>query len=340
MKKKLTAIDLFSGCGGLTQGLKDAGFKVVCAVEIDEKALATYKLNHPRVPIAGRDIRHVSTEKILELAGLLRGELDLLAGCPPCQGFSSIRRKNKPRAVADDRNDLIEHFERLALALYPKLLMLENVPKLVSYGKFKSFVKRLKAVGYEVKFKVIDVAEYGVAQRRKRLILSASRIGVAVIAEPLKSRLNVRDIIGGLPTAGISGDYLHDALNNRSPRIQALIASIPKDGGSRSSLPIEMQLKCHQHTTGFGDVYGRMKWDAPAPTITGGCGSPSKGRFLHPDQNRGITLREASLLQGFPQNYKFDLSHGRDAISLMIGNALPPPFISKHAKAMAGSMSL
>jgi DNA (cytosine-5)-methyltransferase 1 len=340
MPKKLTAVDLFSGCGGLTQGLKDAGFKVVSAVEIDEKALATYKLNHPRVPIAGRDIRDVTAEQILVLSRLSRGDLDLLAGCPPCQGFSSIRRRNKPKAVADSRNNLIEHFERLALTLYPKLIMLENVPKLVTYGKFKSFVKNLQLSGYIVTFEILDVVEYGVAQRRKRLILSASRVGPALIAKPLKSRINVRDIIGGLPVAGFSGDYLHDALSIRSPRVQSLIAAIPKDGGSRSSLPKELQLKCHQRTTGFGDVYGRMKWDAPSPTITGGCGSPSKGRFLHPDQNRGISLREASLLQGFPHDYKFDLRHGRDAISLMIGNALPPPFISRHAKSMAQSAVL
>ena len=159
MSKKPTAVDLFSGCGGLTQGLKDAGFKVVGAVEIDEKALETYKLNHPRVPIAGRDIREVTAEKILTLGRLSRGELDLLAGCPPCQGFSSIRRRNRPKAIADSRNNLIEHFERLALCLYPKLLMLENVPKLVTYGKFKSFVKNLRLAGYMVAIEILDVAE-------------------------------------------------------------------------------------------------------------------------------------------------------------------------------------
>ena len=108
----------------------------------------------------------------------------------------------------------------------------------------------------------------------------------------------------------------------------------------RSSLPAMMQLNCHKKTSGFGDVYGRMRWDAPAPTITGGCGSPSKGRFLHPEENRGITLREASLLQGFPVDYRFDLQHGKDAISLMIGNALPPPFIAQQARAMAVGVEL
>lgn len=340
MSTKLTAIDLFSGCGGLTQGLVDAGFKVLCAVEIDKKARATYKLNHPRVPLVGEDIRAVSIENILKETNLEREDLDLLAGCPPCQGFSSIRRKNKPKAVLDSRNDLIDEFSRLAIGLRPKLIMLENVPGLIQYSKFKKFVKTLKLAGYSVVYEVLDVMNYGVPQRRKRLILSANRVGPAVIASPIKSIVSVKSAIGHLPIAGTSGDKLHDALSDRSLRVQALIAAIPKDGGSRSSLPKSLQLRCHTKTTGFSDVYGRMKWDAPSPTITGGCGSPSKGRFLHPQENRGITLREASLLQGFPRSYKFDIEHGKEAICLMIGNALPPPFIKKHAKAMAGSIRL
>jgi len=339
MVKKLTAIDLFSGCGGLTQGLKQAGFKVLCAVEIDKKARETYKLNHPNIPLAGEDIRMVSADNILKNVQLKRGDLDLLAGCPPCQGFSSIRRKNKLKAVVDQRNDLIEEFARLTIALFPKLVMLENVPSLVEYSKFKNFVRTLKAAGYRVSYRVLDVADYGVPQRRKRLILSANRIGEAVIADPIASRISVKSAISHLPKAGTSGDFLHDALSQRSQKIQSLIAAIPKDGGSRNSLPASMQLPCHQRTNGFNDVYGRMSWDDVSPTITGGCGSPSKGRFLHPQENRGITLREASILQGFPENYKFDLDHGKDSICLMIGNALPPPFISIHAKAMAKSLS-
>jgi DNA (cytosine-5)-methyltransferase 1 len=311
---------------------------VLCAVEIDRKARETYELNHPNTPFAGYDIREVSPENILKISNLMKGELDLLAGCPPCQGFSNIRRRNKPKAVTDHRNDLIEEFGRLTIALLPKLVMLENVPGLVEYAKFKAFVKTLRAHGYKVIYKVLDVVDYGVPQRRRRLILSANRVGVATIAIPTNNRISVKVAISHLPQAGISGDYLHDALCKRSPRVQELILAIPKDGGSRNSLPESLQLLCHQKTKGFGDVYGRMEWNSPSPTITGGCGSPSKGRFLHPEENRGITLREASLLQGFPAHYKFDLRHGKDAISLMIGNALPPPFISRHAKAMADSI--
>jgi DNA (cytosine-5)-methyltransferase 1 len=338
MKKKLTAVDLFSGCGGLTQGLKDAGFSVRCAVEIDAKARATFRLNHPRVPFAGADIRGVTSAQIFEVAKLNYGDLDLLAGCPPCQGFSSIRRRNRAKAVADQRNDLIEDFERLTVELFPKMVMLENVPALAEYRKFKSFIGSLRSLGYDVIHEILDVFDFGVPQRRKRLILSANRCGRASIAEPTKERISVRAALEGMSQAGKSGDLLHDALCRRSDRVQALIAAIPKNGGSRSSLPESMRLACHAKTSGFGDVYGRMKWDAPSPTITGGCGSPSKGRFLHPEEDRGITLREASLLQGFPRAYRFDLVHGKDAISLMIGNALPPPFIAKHAQAMAASL--
>ena len=336
MSKILTALDLFSGCGGLSQGLKDAGFKVLGAIEIDSKASETFNLNHPEVPIVGKDIREVNAAELLGKIGLKCGELDLLAGCPPCQGFSSIRRRNKKNAVDDSRNDLIDDFSRIAFGLLPKLIMMENVPGLATYEKFLAFVKLLKNSGYEVVYKVLDVSQFGVPQRRKRLILSASRIGDPNLASPDSRRIFVREAIGALAPAGSSGDSLHDFLSTkRSERVQKLIAAIPKNGGSRSSLPPYMQLNCHKNNSGFNDVYGRIKWDDVSPTITGGCTNPSKGRFLHPEYDRAITLREAALLQGFPSDYKFNISHGRQAISLMIGNALPPPFIAAHTKLMA-----
>lgn len=333
---KLKAIDLFAGCGGLTAGLKRAGFNVIGAVEIDHKARLTYSNNHGEVPLISADIRDAQPEKILKDCSIARGELDLLAGCPPCQGFSTLRARQGHPASEDIRNDLIDEFARLSLALLPKLIMMENVPALARFDKFKNFVSMLEDAGYNVVFKTLNVRDFGVPQRRKRLILSANRTGIAKLAAPLKHDVTVRSAIGNLKTAGSSGDLLHDMPSpRRSARIQSLIKAIPKDGGSRNSLPPELQLACHKRTTGFNDVYGRMKWDDVSPTITGGCINPSKGRFIHPYEDRPITLREAAILQGFDENYKFDIRHGKESIALMIGNALPPPFIEAHAQAMA-----
>ena len=337
---RYTAIDLFSGCGGLSRGLKDAGFRVVAAVEIEGKARETYLLNHGDVPLVGTDIRKVSAAGLMRTCGLKRGQLDLMAGCPPCQGFSTLRARNGRSAAPDARNDLIDEFARLALALRPKMVMMENVPALARYEKFTDLTEGLERDGYQVVVQVLDVSYFGVPQRRKRLILSASRVGKPRLAAAVDSRMTVRDAIGNLKRAGDSGDSLHDCPTKyRSARVQAMIEAIPKDGGSRHSLPTSMKLDCHEKTSGFNDVYGRMKWDDVSPTITSGCSNPSKGRFIHPHEDRPITLREAALLQGFPADYRFNVSHGKEAIALMIGNALPPSFIAAHSRAMAQGLA-
>jgi len=333
---KFTAVDLFSGCGGLSLGLKDAGYRVLAAVEIDPKAQRTYELNHGDVPLIKGDIRKLSASELFRVTGLRKGQLDLLAGCPPCQGFSTLRARNGKNAAPDARNDLIDEFSRLALALRPKLVMMENVPALAKFDKFKALIENLETAGYTTRVEVLDVSAFGVPQRRKRLILSASRIGNPRLAEPLPVKVTVRQAIAKLKEAGKSGDLLHDSLSTkRSAKVQAIIEAIPRDGGSRHSLPPSLVLACHLNSSGFNDVYGRMRWDDVAPTITSGCGNPSKGRFIHPVENRPITLREAAILQGFPFGYKFDVAHGKESIALMIGNALPPPFIAKHSTEMA-----
>ena len=331
-----TAIDLFSGCCGLSRGLKDAGFKVLAAVELDGKARETYALNHGEVPFVGADIRDVTATHLMKSCGLKRGQLDLMAGCPPCQGFSTLRARRASVAEPDARNGLIDDFARLTLALRPKMVMMENVPALAKYEKFLNFVHKLESVGYQVSVEVLNVRHFGVPQRRKRLILSASRVGPPKLATAADSRVTVRTAIGDLMKPGESGDELHDLPSkHRSARVQAMIEAIPKDGGSRHSLPNVLRLSCHANTSGFNDVYGRMKWDDVSPTITSGCNNPSKGRFIHPSEDRPITLREAALLQGFPADYRFNILHGKTAIALMIGNALPPAFIAAHSKAMA-----
>lgn len=339
MRPALRAIDLFSGAGGLTIGLTAAGFTVAGAVELDPLACDTYADNHPDVRLWRRDIRRISGDEILTELGVEPGELDLVAGCPPCQGFSTIRTLNGRRAVAEPRNDLIGEYGRIVEALRPKAVLMENVPGLARDERFSTLIDLLEGLGYPARgsWRVLNASDFGIPQNRRRLVLVAAGGMKLKQAEPCAGPVRtVRDAIGHLPAAGHSGDQLHDLPEGRSQRIIDLIRSVPKDGGSRTDLAT--QLKCHTDFDGFRDVYGRMRWDRPAPTITGGCHNPSKGRFLHPDQDRAITLREAALLQGFPPDYIFRLDRGKLAAALMIGNALPPRFVEAHAASITAAL--
>lgn len=340
----LTAVDLFSGAGGLTLGLKQAGFKVLAGVEIEKIPASTFRLNHPDVHCFNKDIRDVGAVELLNTIGLKRGQLDLLAGCPPCQGFSTLRTRKKAIAVEDERNNLLFEFLRMVEAISPRTLMMENVPALAGDKRMKVFLKRISELGYKVgrkNVRVEDASNYGVPQRRYRMILLASKTGQIRPAE--KSELvTVRNCLEAVKLApvGEANDPLHDHIPKRAAHVDEIIRHIPKDGGSRISLPEHLVLKCHKDKkSGFRDVYGRMAWDKVSPTMTGGCGNPSKGRYLHPDENRSISLREAALFQTFPPDYKFDLSEGRGKVALMIGNALPPEFIRRHAVQILKSLS-
>jgi DNA (cytosine-5)-methyltransferase 1 len=336
---KLSAIDLFSGCGGLTQGLRRAGFSVLAAVEMDAGASEVYRTNHPSVDVWGQDIREIDVAAFMKKLGLKREELMLLACCPPCQGFSTLKTRNGSAVKYDHRNGLIHEVTRFVSVLLPKAVMLENVPALARQNSFLKFCAALRSLGYHVRWDIQDTWKYGVPQRRRRLILVAGRGLDIPFANEAKKTRTVRDALKGLPAAGTSGDELHDLPERRSERIARMIRAIPKDGGSRRDLPKAYQLACHKRTDGFYDVYGRMSWDRPSPTITGGCFNPSKGRFLHPEFDRAITLREASLLQTFPKSYKFPISVGKEALALMIGNALPPEFTTRHARALAKAIT-
>lgn len=327
-----TAFDCFAGCGGMTEGFKQAGFRVLGAIENDAKASEVYALNHPEVHLWSEDIQSVTARNVLDVLDLKKGELDLFGGCPPCQGFSTLRTYNGGHRVRDKQNDLIFEFQRLILALLPKSVMMENVPGLYENRRFAEFQSALEGVGYKVKAQVLNVNDYGVPQRRRRLVMLASRNADVDFATAEAVRPTVRDAIGKLPQAGLSGDAVHDLPENRSSTVSRIIASIPKNGGSRSALPRDLVLECHKKSDGFKDIYGRMAWDKPAPTITTGCFNPSKGRFLHPDADRAISMREAALLQSFPLNYKFPAEMGKVRLATMIGNALPPRFIRHHAK--------
>lgn len=338
VRRKPSAVDLFAGCGGLTEGLRQAGFKVIGAIEIDALAASSYRMNHPRVRLWEEDIRAVPVSEVRRTLGLEKGALDLLAGCPPCQGFSSLRTLNGNRDVRDRRNSLTDEFLRFVRGLEPRSIMLENVPGLANRRRFREFASMLKAMDYQVNWAVLDAARYGVPQRRRRLILLAAKHSRIEFASAEAADATVRDAIRGLGNPDNSEDPLHRIIGKRSERIMELIKLIPKDGGSRSDLPEPLWLECHKKCGGFKDVYGRMRWDAVAPTITGGCLNPSKGRFLHPEEDRPITAREAALLQSFPPTYRFSTDRGMYAVAAMIGNALPPEFIRRQALQVAVSL--
>lgn len=334
-EKKFTAIDLFCGAGGLTLGLKNAGFEVLAGVEIKPIAAETYRANHPNVKLYECDIGKLEANAFLSDLNIKPGDLDLLAGCPPCQGFSTQRTRNKVSSIKDERNELIFEFLRFVEITLPKTIMLENVPGLAKDWRISSLREKLKELGYVIDddfAQIKDAAKFGVPQRRRRLLIKASRLGVINNPLPSPIRVTVRDAISKLPPPGASGDYLHDITENRTEKVKKIISLIPKNGGSRSDIPKEYWLDCHKRNEGsYRDVYGRMPWDDVSPTITGGCHNPSKGRFIHPEQDRAITLREAAILQTFPDNYIFSIKRGKDAVALMIGNALPPEFIRQHA---------
>ena len=323
-KYRFNAIDIFSGCGGLSEGLKQAGFKVIAGVEVDKNAAKAYRMNHVNTVLFEEDIRKLDTGKILNL---LKGNpLHLLAGCPPCQGFSSLRRLNRKSAVRDERNSLIDEYYRFVEEINPLTIMLENVPGIVDYSLFKSIIRKLKKLGYDIVFKVVNVADYSVPQRRKRLVLIGSKICKIDITVGINTIITVKDTFSKLKKSG-KNDELHKIYPKHTQHIQEMISLIPKNGGSRKDLPNKYKLECHKKkNVGFNDVYGRLCWDTVSSTITGGCLNPSKGRFLHPEEDRCISAREAALLQTFPIDYKFPTNIPRAELALLIGNALPPEF--------------
>lgn len=341
------AIDLFAGGGGLSLGLKQAGFAVCAAVENNAKAAETYAANHPEAVVFQRDIRKIKGKELV--AASPTGAVDLIAACPPCQGFSQLTAKYRRN---DLRNELIFEFVRLVKEIRPKAIMMENVPGLVKKGKplFDAAMAELESLGYKLNSKVLEVADYGVPQRRSRLVmLGAKRAEIPIPPRThspkpdgdLKPWVTVRDAIAhndnpvslrasnsiGGPQS-VNWHVVRDLGHANLERLKASVA-----GGARSDIPVHLRPPCHQGSdTGFTNVYGRMAWDQPSPTITGGCTSLSKGRFGHPTEVRTISVREAATLQSFPPTFVIATPHVEDACKI-IGNALPPKF----AKVMAES---
>ncbi len=330
----LTAIDLFAGAGGATQGLRDAGYSVVAAVENDRDAAATWRLNHPATMVE-EDIRHVSPTRLLSETGLRPGQLHLLKACPPCQGYSSLRGSAAPDI---ERNDLVLDLLRFVRAFKPRAVLLENVPGLRGDARLEDLTGRVQGLGYQTRHYLVEASSLGVPQRRRRLVVVAIR-GTAE-STPLpadwaqflpqahrRPAMTAGEALKLLETSNTKGDPWHRWRRN-SDLVARRIQAIPI-GGSRFDLPVDLQLACHQRLSAPGrrqsrvatGTYGRIHLNRPAPTMTTRCTTPSCGSFIHPTENRGLSLREAATLQTFPTNYQW--SGGYDSVERQIGNAVP-----------------
>lgn len=348
----LTAIDLFSGGGGASLGLhRVEEVELRGAAEINDKVREPYNENLP-VEAADIDLTDEDAlQQILDAYDLQTSDIDLVIGCPPCQKYSSLQDTTPP---LDDgpKNKLLNIYLDLLLNISPKVIVFENVPGLMS-EKNEQYVEDLKhylrKAGYGLDMQLLNTAEYGVPQGRKRAIAIGIR-GVpdseVSLPEPTHAPpeqaskegkqpyRTVKDAIGDLPPleAGEKRDDLpfngHRARNHRKKTVE-FMKKIPENGGSRTDLPESEQLDCHKNLdnkNSAGNVYGRMKWDEPGPTLTGRCTSPSSGRFIHPEQDRGISPREAARIMTFPDEY--DLPQANGTAEKLIGNAVPPDFIA------------
>lgn len=325
----IEAVDLFCGAGGLSYGLQEAGVKIRAGLDLDGKCSFPFEANMPGATFLERDL--AATDRA-ELARFYSsGSIKLLAGCAPCQPFSTLR--NGSDRKTSKKWPLLNEFGRTVEALQPDLVTMENVPVLRGETIFHEFVDSLGAAGYHVYWKVVDAADYGVPQRRKRLVLLASKFGPVRLLEPREigaERRTVRDAIASLPAlrAGESSndDTLHRARAITDINLERIKASKP--GGTWEDWPEHLLLACHRKASGstYKSVYGRLEWDKPSGTITTQAHNFGTGRFGHPDQDRPLSLRELAILQSFPEDYRF-LDENADVefttLGRLIGNAVP-----------------
>jgi DNA (cytosine-5)-methyltransferase 1 len=328
-----TCIDSFSGAGGLSLGLSKAGFEILFSFDIDELSIKTQKantkyFNHEAVCA---DITQLNSKQLMKKLGIKRGQLTLFAGGPPCQGFS-IQRIGEDN---DDRNNLVFEYMKKVIDFLPKFFLMENVPGIAGKRGKKILEEALMLAeqnGYFIHRKILDAQDYGVPQRRKRLIV----IGERMINGKLKfefpktntKKVTVRDVISKLPKPPNDGTEHREISLHRSDKLSKINLErikFLKPGQGREFLPEKLLADCHKidsKVIGHRNVYGRMYWDDVAPTITARFDSFTRGLFGHPEQHRSISLREGALLQTFPMDFNF---YGNKVeVARQIGNAVPP----------------
>lgn len=325
--KKISCIDLFCGAGGLTHGFVLEGLSVVAGIDLDPACRFPYEANN-QTQFLERDISKVTVTELCDLFG--DAEMTVLAGCAPCQPFSTYAQRYELDGK-DGKWGLLYEFARLAKGARPDVITMENVPTVAKHEVFHDFVDTLERLGYSVWFDVVDSSQYGVPQTRRRMVLLASKHGEIKMIEPSPAKpRTVRQAIGRLRvlSAGEAapGDKLHVSSSLSDKNLQRIKVSRP--GGTWRDWPEHLVAKCHRLESGktYPGVYGRMEWDKPAPTMTTQCYGFGNGRFGHPDQDRAISLREAAILQSFPRNYSFirnDDEVSFKALGRLIGNAVP-----------------
>jgi len=328
ISKSIKAIDLFCGAGGLTLGLEKAGINVMMGIDIDPACEYPFQANN-KAKFLKKSVEDVTAKELVEAYG--DAEITLLAGCAPCQPFSTYKLGKSDET--DKRWNLLWQFERMVKETEPDLITMENVPKLAHQKVFENFVRSLEELDYYVSFKIVNCADYGVAQQRNRLVLLASKFGPILFIAPTVSKSKyktVRQVISKLPELGAGESDDKDPLHNSSGLSELNLARIrcSKPGRTWRDWPEELVADCHKRKTGksFPSVYGRMEWDAPAPTMTTQFYGFGNGRFGHPEQDRAISLREGAIIQSFPKSYKFTPKGkpiNRRTVGRLIGNAVP-----------------
>lgn len=322
----LACIDLFCGAGGLSHGLILEGIPVLAGIDVDPACHHPFEANNEALFIE-ENVSRTNPEVLKNLFG--DADVRILAGCAPCQPFSSYAQRYD--TVGSPRWALLYEFARLVKAVRPELVTMENVPTVEKHTVYDDFVASLEKDGYHVWHEVVDCSEYGLPQRRRRMVLLASSLGpIELIGRTHDRPVTVREAIGHLPAIHAGGshpsDRLHTAASLTRINLERIRASRP--GGTWRDWPEHLIAPCHRRESGrsYPGVYGRMSWDEPAPTITTQFYGYGSGRFGHPDQDRALSLREGAILQGFPDDYSFvpdGVPINFKTVGRLIGNAVP-----------------